>query len=131
MSYTDNNLPVAASRSVTVRDFLVFQVKLALDGVKDMVAISLSVLAIIIDLTVGGGRTRMFYGVVRLSEHFEKWLGLHRVKGLSHRDDDGDTGGGTRSDLDPDVLLGRDVDDLIDRLEKRVRKSGSFGNDTR
>ena len=131
MSYTGNNLPVAVSRSVTIRDFLVFQVKLALDGVKDMVAISLSVLAIIIDLTLGGGRTRMFYGVVRLSERFERWLGLHRVKGLGLRELDGGTGGDARSDLDPDALLGADADDLIDRLEKRVRESGSFERDAR
>ena len=130
MSHPGNNLPVAASRSVTTRDFLVFQVKLALDGVKDMVAISLSVLAIIIDLTVGAGRTRMFYGVVGLSERFERWLGLHRVKGPGPRELRG-TGGDSRGDLDPDALLGADADDLIDRLEKRVRESGTFGRDAR
>ena len=131
MSHPGNNLPVAASRGVTTRDFLVFQVKLALDGVKDMVAISLSVLAIIIDLTVGAGRTRMFYGVVGLSERFERWLGLHRVKGLGLRELDRGSGGETRGDLDPDALLGADADDLIDRLEKRVRESGTFGRDAR
>ena len=129
MPHPGNNLPVVASRGVTTRDFLVFQVKLALDGVKDMVAISLSVLAIIIDLTVGTGRTRMFYGVVRLSERFERWLGLHRVRGLRLRELDSGTGGDTQDEPDPDVLLGADADDLIDRLEKRVRESGAFGKD--
>ena len=129
MSEPGKNLPVAPSRSVTIRDFLVFQLKLALDGVKDMVAISLSVLAIIVDLTVGAGQTRMFYGVVRLSQRFEGWLGLHRVKGLSVREPDRGTGGDRGGDFDRDALLGADADDLIDRLEKRVRESGTFGSD--
>ena len=60
---------VVASRKVTLRDFVIFQVKLALDGLEDLVVIQLSVLAIIVDLISGGGeRPRWFYSVVRVSE---------------------------------------------------------------
>lgn len=82
-----SRLPVRAGRGVTIRDFVVFQIKLAADGVKDVVAINLSIIAIIIDLLAGrGARPRLFYGVVRLSRRFENWLRLHQMKGLPDHD---------------------------------------------
>lgn len=65
-----------------VRDFLVFQLKLALDGLKDLLAFNLSILAVVADLVRGRrGESRFFYGVVTMSEGFERWLKLHRLRG--------------------------------------------------
>ena len=51
-----SQLPVPADHGVVIRDFIVFQVKLAAEGLKDFVAINLSVIAIVIDLLTGRGR---------------------------------------------------------------------------
>ena len=119
MDQNRDKLAVRTTRSTTVRDFVVFQVKLALDGVKDFVAINLSVVAIVIDLISGRGRRpRLFYSVVRMSQRFEGWLGLHRMQGLSEAEDDNE---------DVDVLLESDADDLIDQFEELVRKEVTGG----
>ncbi len=73
------NTPMTVtSRNATIRDFLIFQVKLALDGFKDLVAFNLSIGAILLDFLSGRGqRPRLFYSVVRASERFDRWLNLH------------------------------------------------------
>jgi len=66
------------SRNATIRDFVIFQVKLALDGFKDLVAFNLSIGAILLDFLSGRGqRPRLFYSVVRASERFDRWLNPH------------------------------------------------------
>lgn len=111
-----SQLPVPAGRSVVIRDFIVFQVKLAADGLKDFVAINLSVIAIVIDLLTGrGSNPRFFYAVVRLSRRFEGWLALHRMRGLSDADD---------RDA-PSRLEGPDADELIDQFEGLVQRKAS------
>ena len=73
-----NKSMTVTSRGVTVRDFTIFQLKLALEGTKDFVAFWLSVVAIVLGFMAGRGRRpRLFYSVVRASERFDKWLNLH------------------------------------------------------
>ena len=103
-----------ASRNVTLRDFAIFQVKLLLDGMKDVVAFWLSFGAITLDFIAGRGRRpRLFYSVVRASERFDKWINLHSV--VQRMDelgtDDGLFGG---ADDDEDSLVGE--------IERLVRK---------
>lgn len=110
------NLPVRTSRSLLLRDFIVFQVKLAADGLRDIVAINLSIVAIVIDLLAGRERRfGLFYGVVRLSERFENWLKLHRMKGL----------GEDRAWEDLVHLPAGEADELIDRFEGLVQRKAS------
>jgi hypothetical protein len=67
-------------RDATIRDFVIFQLKLVLDGGKDFVAFWLSIVAICLDVLAGRGRRpRLFYSVVRASERFERWVDLHSV----------------------------------------------------
>jgi hypothetical protein len=67
-----------ATRKVTFRDFMIFQLKLWLDGLHDAVLIVASTGAMVLDLLAGGGRRpRLFYSVLRLSERFDKWINLH------------------------------------------------------
>ncbi|MXX54410.1 MAG: hypothetical protein F4Z44_01295 [Gemmatimonadetes bacterium] len=111
-----SQLPVPAGRGVVIRDFIVFQIKLAADGLKDVVAINLSIIAIVIDLLTGrGSRPRFFYGVVRLSARFEGWLDLHRLRGIPSSDD-----------RDPlSRLEAPDADALIDQFEGLVQRKTS------
>jgi len=77
-----------ATRSVLIRDFLIFQLKLWLDGFKDLVMIQLSLVALVVDLFFGGRRKRLFYKVIELGERIDLWLNLHGV--LSRGDETGD-----------------------------------------
>lgn len=111
-----SQLPVPADRGVVIRDFIVFQVKLVADGLKDFVAINLSVVAIVIDLLTGrGSNPRFFYAVVRLSRRFEGWLALHRMRGLSDADDQDALS----------RLEAPDADELIDQFEGLVQRKAS------
>ena len=78
-----------ATRLVLLRDFVIFQLKLWLDGFKDLLLIQLSVVALVFDLLFGGNRKRLFYKVIRMGERFDLWLNLHGA--LSK---DGDAGDG-------------------------------------
>ena len=108
------------SRGVTVRDFAIFQLKLAVDGTKDFVAFWCSVVAIALDFLAGRGRRpRLFYSVVRASERFDKWLNLHSAV---QRMDEGDAEDG--------LFDGSDAgeDSLIGQIEQLVR-GGEEGRD--
>ena len=79
-----------ATAKVTIRDFLIFQLKLLMDGAKDVVLFHLSILAILLDLITGRGRKpRSFYAVLRLSERFDLWLNLHGPAEGAQDTDDG------------------------------------------
>ncbi len=103
------------NRNITLRDFVIFQAKLALDGLHDLVAFNLSIGAIILDFISGRGkRPRLFYSVVRASERFDRWLNLHSV--IEEMDKgDGEEGffGGT----------GGEEDSLVGEIERLVEKA--------
>ncbi|MEX2465975.1 MAG: hypothetical protein WD995_03650 [Gemmatimonadota bacterium] len=96
-----------ASRSVTFRDFAIFQLKLALDGLKDLFVFNLSIVAMVIDLLRGRGkRPRLFYSVLRTSERFDAWLNLHGV--VQRMDEDGGEDGlFGASEAGSETLVGR------------------------
>jgi hypothetical protein len=107
-----NEPMTVASRGVTLRDFLIFQLKLGLDGLKDFIAMWLSTGAIILDVIAGRGkRPRLFYSVVRGSERFDKWLNLHSMVERMDMmdDDDGFFGASTAGD---DTLIGQ-IEQLV------------------
>ena len=96
-----------ASRGVTFRDFAIFQLKLFLDGLKDIVVFNVSIVAMVIDLLTGrGSRPRLFYSVLRASERFDAWLNLHGV--IERMDaDGGEDGLFGASEAGSDSLVGR------------------------
>jgi hypothetical protein len=100
------------SRGVTLRDFVIFQVKLALDGFKDMVVFGLSIAAIVLDFISGRGRRpRLFYSVVRVSERWDAWLNLHGV--VKELDESGtEDGFFGASDAGADSLIGQ-IEQLV------------------
>ncbi len=104
---------VMASRSVTLRDFLIFQLKLVVDGAKDTLVFFLSIAAMALDFISGRGRRpRLFYSVMRMSEKFDLWLNLH---GMVERIEQGE---------DEDGLFGvseAGSDSLVGQIEQLVR----------
>ena len=116
MESAHNNLPVEVTPWVTLRDFVVFQLKLVLEAFKDVLAVNLSILAIAVDLIVGRWQNpRLFHGVVRLSRRFDGWLRLHRLRGASLSEDDG-------SVLEDLLAAAPDADELADEFERLVRR---------
>lgn len=107
-----NHPLTVTSRGVTVRDFAIFQVKLLLDGGKDLVAFWLSIVAITLDFIAGRGRRpRLFYSVVRASERFDRWINLHSVlEEMGERDDGEGLLGAASAD-----------DTFLDEIERLVR----------
>jgi hypothetical protein len=105
---------VEATRSVTIRDFFIFQLKLVLDGLKDFALFQLAIGALLVDLVSGGGRRRrLFYSVLRLSERFDLWLNLN---GAMERLDAGE--------IDEEGLFGASEagsDTLLGKIEELVR----------
>lgn len=99
------------SWGVVLRDVLLFQFKLVVDGLKDLCLAQLALGATVIDLIRRDGSPgRRFYGVVRLSERFDGWLDLHEPLGRVPEDT-------------PDYVppIGRSVDDLVDGVETSAR----------
>jgi len=111
---------IEATRGVTVRDFLIFQLKLLIDGAKDLVLLQLSLVAVLIDLISGRGRRpRLFYSVLRISERFDLWLNLNgaidRIE--SGKGDEDGLFGGSRAGSDS----------LLGAIEQMVRGGDGRG----
>ncbi|MFQ5537177.1 MAG: hypothetical protein ACE5GJ_06960 [Gemmatimonadota bacterium] len=96
-----------ATRSVTFRDFAIFQLKLLLDGLKDVFVFNISMGAMVLDLLSGRGRRpRLFYSVLAWSERFDSWLCLHgAVRRLEEEGSEDGLFGVSRAG--DDSLLGR------------------------
>lgn len=62
------------------RDVLEFQVRLVIDGVKDLALAQVALGAAVIDLILRDGSPgRRFHGIVSVSDRFDRWLQLHAV----------------------------------------------------
>lgn len=72
-----NEGPDRPNRRVIFRDLLIFQVKLWLDGLKDIVLSPLSIIGFGIDVVFGGAmKGSVFYKVLKLGERYDLWLNL-------------------------------------------------------
>lgn len=82
--------PGMVSKKVLLRDFVLFQLKLLLDGFKDVIVVQLAIAAVLIDLLFGGRhRGRFFYGLMRITERFDLWLNLYGSVRRAGSNDDG------------------------------------------
>ncbi|MEN8374023.1 MAG: hypothetical protein ABFS34_01085 [Gemmatimonadota bacterium] len=98
-------------RKVLMRDFIIFQVKLVLDGLKDMALVTLATVAAAIDLMRGRrSEPRLFYQVVRMSEKWDLWLNLNEA--AEHAEDTADGFFGASA---------AGADSLLGQLEMAVR----------
>lgn len=98
------------TRWVIVRDLIIFQVKLVLDGAKDIVLSPLSLFAAALDILLPGPFPgHRFYAVLRLGEGFDRWLSLFSAAGKASAQDDGLFGA---SRAGSDSLLGK-LEELV------------------
>lgn len=106
-----------------MRDVLVFQFKLVVDGLKDLCLAQVALGAALVDAVRRDGTPgRRFYSIVRLSDRFDRWLDLHEPLERVPSD---------APDYAPPPP--RSVDELIDGLETsaRVVAEGSVDLSTR
>jgi len=101
-----------ATRGVLIRDFMIYGLKLVLDGFKDLFLLWASVFAVVLDLFRGGKKKRFFYTVMKLGERVDLWLNLH---GTMSKED---------ADEGADGLFGASKagsDNLLGQIEQAVR----------
>jgi hypothetical protein len=114
-------------RAVIIRDLIIFQVKLLLDGLKDVVVAPVSIGAAVIDLlfpTVRRGAR--FYAVMRAAEKFDRWLNLYGASRHAAENEEGLFG---ESLAGSDSLLGRIEEVVRGRREEgdeRVKRTASM-----
>ena len=96
---------------VSIRDFVIFQLKLLIDASKDTAVFTVSFFAFGIDLIFRRhGRRRFFYKMMRVSERLDLWLNLY-----------GATEG---ADENPDGLFGTSAagsDTMLGQVEQMLR----------
>ena len=103
------------------RALLVFEAKLAVDGLKDFVLAPLALLAFLLDMKRArkGEEWESFENVLLLGERFERWLALYGISGRDPLDPD------DPQDLKRGGILdegGSDV--LLDSIELTAKKIG-------
>ena len=109
------------SRWQLFRALLVFEAKLAIDGLKDFVLAPLAALAFLLDMKRArtGEEWEAFERVLLLGERFERWLALYGIPGREPLDPD------DPEDLNRGGILdegGSDV--LLDSIELTAKKIG-------
>jgi hypothetical protein len=110
------------SRSQLVRAMLVFEVKLAVDGLKDFVLAPLALMAFALDLkrARSGEEWQSFERVMLLGERFERWVALYGIAGRDPLDPDDPEDlrrGGILDEGGSDVLL-----DSIELTAKKISR---------
>jgi hypothetical protein len=94
-------------RRVVVRDMFVFQFKLIVDGVLDLVLLPVSLVVGLISLVgPGPGWGSEFYEFLRIGRRGERWINLFGAVERKH---------GSASDADE--FATKDLDDLVSRVE--------------
>ncbi|HEX7238802.1 MAG TPA: hypothetical protein VF263_00940, partial [Longimicrobiaceae bacterium] len=105
------------SRKVLVRDLVLFQVKLALDGLKGFFLFQASIAAAVVDVIfMPITRGRLFYAVLRASERMDLWLNLYGAADGAGSDRDGLFG---RSRAGDNTFLGK-LEELVREKEQEV-----------
>lgn len=106
------------AKRVVIRDLLIFQVKLLLDGVKDVVLMPASIVAAGLDVVFPGPQPgRLFYQVLRAGERFDRWLSLFSAGERAQQEREGLFGA---SRAGADTLLGEIEKLVIGREEPRA-----------
>ena len=107
---------------VVFRDLIIFQIKLFLDGVGDLILAPLSLFAFALDLIPGRRMGGLFYRVLRFGERWDRWLSLYRPAHEAGGTEEGLLGAGQ---IDADTFLGK-VEEVVGTKRRRFRS----GRDT-
>ncbi len=107
------------NEQILLRDLAIFQLKLVLDGLKDIVLAPVSIVAAGLDLVFPGRKQgHRFYAVMKLGERFDRWLSLFSAANRAAGAQDGLFG---PERADPGSMLGRIESMLFDELERPGR----------
>jgi hypothetical protein len=100
---------------ILIRDLLIFQLKLLLDGLKDIGVFWMAIGATALDILFPGERRgHRFYAVMRAAERFDGWLNLY---GAAEHAEDNRDGLFGESAAGADTMLGRLEEIVIGRQE--------------
>jgi hypothetical protein len=111
---------VSRAKRVVLRDLVIFQVKLALDGLKDLALSPLAIGAAALDIIAPGEKVgHRFYGVMRLAEKLDRWLNLFGAAERAESSTDGLLGA---SRAGSDTMLGRLESIVLGHDEPEVRR---------
>jgi hypothetical protein len=100
---------------VVLRDLIIFQLKLLLDGLGDVVIAHVALVAVIIDLFFPTERKgKRFYAVMARAERFDRWLSLYGSAEAADLEEDGLFGA---SKAGSDTLLGKLEEIVTGRVE--------------
>ncbi len=118
-NFIDTKMTIAGkTRWVILRDLVIFQIKLVMDGAKDIILSPLAIGAAVADLFLPGARPgRRFYTVMRMGEGYDRWLSLFAAAQKVDALDDGLFGA---SRAGSDSLLGRLEEIVIGQEEPIV-----------
>jgi len=106
---TDAN-PPKTDRWTLIRDIAVFQMKLIVDGLRDLILLPISLGVGLYSLIKGGDEPGMeFYDLLRVGRRSEHWINLFGA--AEHA--------GAPGALD-DLFPNADIDDMVSRLESFV-----------
>jgi len=106
---------------ILLRDLAIFQLKLFLDGLKDIILAPVSIGAAAIDLMLPGERQgHRFYAVMRMGERYDRWLSLFSAANRAAGSDDGLFG---PERADRDTMLGRIESMLFDKMEDGAQRA--------
>ena len=105
---------------VAFRDLIIFQIKLLLDGLGDLVLAPLSAFAFLIDLVLPlvsrKPPGRLFYGILKMGERWDRWLTLYKpAKEAEVQSEEGLLAAGL---VDANTFLGK-VEDVVIRKHKQ------------
>jgi len=96
---------MSSRRFPVFRDVIVFQVKLLVDGLRDLLLSPVSIFAALVDLLVpGDDGGKRFYGVVRFGRRTEQWINLFGA-----------------ADRHAPEIAAKGVDVLLEELERLMR----------
>jgi hypothetical protein len=118
MEQEPTEVEAKSARWTLVRDVLVFQCKLVVDGLRDLVLVPVSLIVAIVGL-VGKGPSpgSEFYDLLRLARRSERWINLF---GAVEKREAGptDTADATPTPPDLDALVSRVETFLVDEYRK-------------
>lgn len=106
---------------VLIRDFLIFQLKTALDGLKDAIVLPLATIVVVLDVVFirGRRRGRTFYSLMGACESFDRWLNLYGASQKASGSREGLFGGSEPGD---GTMLG-DLEEMARRGDPPRRPS--------
>lgn len=110
-----SRIPDGTPPRVLIRDFLIFQLKTFIDGLKDVVVIPFATILFALDLIFGKGnkRGRTFYALMAACESFDRWMNLYKPASMAGGNSEGLFGASEPGD---GTMVG-DIEGLMRRSE--------------